>query len=316
LAVQEKILIVDDLQQNLVALEALLEDCRAEIHQASSGNDALSLMLRHDYALVLLDVQMPGMDGFETAELMRLNSKTQHTPIIFVTAISKEKQYVFKGYESGAVDYLLKPIDPIILKSKVNVFLELWRSRYELKKALDANKALSETLLHQAQHDALTDLPNRFLLLDRLEQAVLMTVRNESAGALMFIDLDRFKYVNDTYGHDAGDQLLIQVSQRLLDCVRQTDTVARLGGDEFTIIIQNLQNSQFVNQMAQKIIEQLSKPFDLNGNIANISASIGITLFPKDSSDTKALMVYADKAMYQAKAAGRNTMVLFQAESQ
>lgn len=308
---QPKILIVDDREQNLIALEALLEDSGAEIHQATSGNEALAQMLRHDFALVLLDVQMPGMDGFETAELMRLNAKTQHTPIIFVTAISKEQQYVFKGYEAGAVDYLPKPIDPVVLLSKVRVFLELWRNRHELQEALDANKALSEALKHQAEHDGLTDLPNRTLFLDRLQQAVFMTGRTGQSGALMFVDLDRFKYVNDTFGHEAGDQLLIQVAQRLLGCVRQSDTVARLAGDEFTVIVQNLQDTAYAATVAEKIIQQMATPFELEGNSVSISASLGITLFPQDSSDSKTLLINADKAMYQAKSAGRSQLAFY-----
>ena len=127
-----KILIVDDRTQNILALEKVLRPLPLKIISATSGNDALGLLLEHDFALVLLDVQMPEMDGFETAELMRSNEDTRHIPIIFVTAISKEEKYVFKGYEAGAVDYLFKPVDPDILKSKVSVFLELHRQREKL----------------------------------------------------------------------------------------------------------------------------------------------------------------------------------------
>jgi len=185
---QEKILIVDDLEQNLIALEALLEDCGAQIQRAFNGNEALSLMLKNEYALVLLDVQMPGMDGFETAELMRLNAKTKYIPIIFITAISKEKQFVFKGYQAGAVDYLSKPIEPMFLQSKVKVFLELWRKRQELAEALSENKILTEKLKHQAQFDALTGLPNRFLFQDRLERAIFNSDRTQTSGALLFLE--------------------------------------------------------------------------------------------------------------------------------
>jgi len=127
------ILIVDDRDENLIALEALLEDFQSEVIRANSGNDALAELLETEVALVLLDVQMPGMDGFEVAEIMRSNERTRHIPIIFVTAISKEQEYVFKGYESGAVDYLFKPLDPQILQSKVRVFLELASQQAKLK---------------------------------------------------------------------------------------------------------------------------------------------------------------------------------------
>jgi len=142
------ILIVDDRKENLLALEALLESPELTIIKAESGNQALGLMLEFNFALVLLDVQMPEMDGFEVAELMRGKEKTRHIPIIFVTAINKEEKYVFKGYDMGAVDYLFKPINPNVLKSKVNVFLELYRKRLELERLVsEKNEYILE--LHQ-----------------------------------------------------------------------------------------------------------------------------------------------------------------------
>lgn len=131
---------VDDKPENLVALDAILESPDRELIKAYSGNEALILMLKYDFSLVLLDVQMPRMDGFEVAELMRSNKKIQKIPIIFVTAISKEDKYVFKGYECGAVDYLFKPIEPIVIRSKVNFFLELDRSKRELQQKLQASR--------------------------------------------------------------------------------------------------------------------------------------------------------------------------------
>jgi response regulator RpfG family c-di-GMP phosphodiesterase len=130
------ILLVDDRPENLFAMESLLASPELNIVKAASGNEALGLMLEYDFALVLLDVQMPGMDGFETAGLMQGTEKTRHVPIIFVTAISTEQQHVFKGYESGAVDYLFKPIEPEFLKSKVRVFCELYRQKDIIRRQL------------------------------------------------------------------------------------------------------------------------------------------------------------------------------------
>jgi len=124
-----KILLVDDRPENLYVLENILERPNLLMVKANSGNEALSLVLEHEFALILLDVQMPGMDGFETAELLRGIEKTRHLPIIFITAINKDEQYIFKGYQSGAVDYLFKPLQPEILKSKVAVFLDLYRQQ-------------------------------------------------------------------------------------------------------------------------------------------------------------------------------------------
>ncbi len=130
-----KVLLVDDRPENLIALESLLDQPGLELIKAASGNEALQYLVAHDVALVLLDVQMPGMDGYETAELMRLNPKTRGTPIIFVTATSGERQHIFKGYESGAVDYITKPIEPLVLTSKVEIFCQLWRQRREIEES-------------------------------------------------------------------------------------------------------------------------------------------------------------------------------------
>ncbi len=147
---KQKVLIVDDRPENLLALENLLDSDTLEIIRANSGNEALGLSLEHDFALVLLDVQMPDIDGFETAELMRGCEKTKNIPIIFVTAISNEDEHVFKGYESGAVDYLYKPIVPFILQSKVRAFCELHRQRsiiqLQVKEIEEQNEALQKQL--------------------------------------------------------------------------------------------------------------------------------------------------------------------------
>ncbi|MBA3980982.1 MAG: two-component system response regulator [Alcanivorax sp.] len=139
--IQQKILMVDDQPANLVSLDAILEAPHRELIKAHSGPEALKVLLKEDISLVLLDVQMPGMDGFEVAELMRQRKDTQNIPIIFVTAISKEQKYVFKGYQSGAVDYLFKPLDPLILQSKVNFFLQLDQQRRELQAKLKEAQA-------------------------------------------------------------------------------------------------------------------------------------------------------------------------------
>jgi len=143
-----RVLLVDDTPQNLVALEVVLEDLDCQVDSVSSGNAALSKLLKEDYALVLLDVQMPEMDGFEVAGIMRSHKRTQNVPIIFVTAISKETRFVQQGYRSGAVDYLFKPLDPLILTSKVDFFLGLDKQRRELQ------AKLKEAQAHRAAYEA------------------------------------------------------------------------------------------------------------------------------------------------------------------
>jgi diguanylate cyclase (GGDEF)-like protein/PAS domain S-box-containing protein len=163
----------------------------------------------------------------------------------------------------------------------------------------------------QANFDALTDLPNRRMFLDRLVQEVKKAHRADKRLALLFIDLDRFKEVNDTLGHRAGDQLLVEAARRISGCVRESDTVARLGGDEFTVIVSDLSERTHVEGVVQHLLAKLTEPFKLGDELAHISASIGITLFPADAGDAEALLRNADQAMYVAKNLGRNRYSYF-----
>ncbi|MBV8464599.1 MAG: EAL domain-containing protein [Burkholderiales bacterium] len=163
-----------------------------------------------------------------------------------------------------------------------------------------------ERLSYLANHDALTDLPNRHLLNNKLVSALLRTQRHGQRLAVLFVDLDRFKLVNDTMGHAVGDKLLVQVAMRLRQAVRRTDTVARLGGDEFTVLLEDVGDLHEISQVAQKIVEQLGVPYDIGGQVVYVTTSIGISVAPEDGVDAKALLTQADRAMYEAKAAGKN----------
>lgn len=167
-------------------------------------------------------------------------------------------------------------------------------------------KLAEETIQYQANFDPLTRLPNRRLFLDRLEQEIKKANRSGLPMALLFIDLDRFKEVNDSLGHDVGDLLLVEASRRLISCVRESDTVARMGGDEFTIILGELEDTDKVERITQNLLRKLSEPFQLGEEVAYVSASIGITLYPADATEVDALLKNADQAMYAAKGEGRN----------
>lgn len=175
--------------------------------------------------------------------------------------------------------------------------------------------AADELIWKQANYDHLTQLPNRSLFHDRLEQEIKMSYRLSQSAALLFIDLDHFKEVNDTLGHDAGDALLVQAADRISQCVREADTIARMGGDEFTVILSQLGDTKQVGKVAQNIIEQLSQPFIIDGATLNISASIGIAFCPQDGKSVEQLLKNADKSMYAAKAAGRGRFNYFTADS-
>jgi diguanylate cyclase (GGDEF)-like protein len=166
--------------------------------------------------------------------------------------------------------------------------------------------------LARASHDVLTGLPNRALLAEHLDLVLPLARRNEAMVAVLFIDLDRFKQVNDVFGHAMGDELLRQVSSRMTDCLRESDMVARQGGDEFIVVLQEIGHESDAGLVALKLLEALTRPFDLQGIEAHIGGSIGISLFPADGQDAETLFQNADLAMYQAKTAGRETLRFFE----
>jgi len=171
-----------------------------------------------------------------------------------------------------------------------------------------SEQKLAQQQIEQLAHfDALTHLPNRTLFYDRLGQAIMMSKRNQRSIVLMYIDLDGFKQINDRMGHHTGDLLLMEVAKRLRLSVRESDTLARLGGDEFTVILNDTHERQDIEMLAKKIIESIDEPFDLEGHAVKIGASIGIARYPEDASTAGTLLIVADKAMYAAKAAGKNT---------
>ncbi len=172
---------------------------------------------------------------------------------------------------------------------------------------ISAQKIVQQRVEHLAHYDALTNLPNRSLFIDRLNQSIITAKRNQRSIALLFLDLDGFKGINDALGHHYGDLLLVKVAERLNLSVRESDTLARLGGDEFTLILNDARECEDVAVVAEKIIESINAPFDLQGHTVQIGVSIGIARYPKDADTQATLIVVADRAMYAAKNAGKNT---------
>ena len=317
--IRPKILIVDDHKNNLIAMTHVLDSLEVDIDTASSGEEALEILLTKTYVLLLLDVQMPGMDGFEVAELLQKNEKTRTIPIIFVTAINKEEKHVYKGYQAGAVDYLFKPVDPYILISKVQTFLDLYNKNHQhiLKTMNKLNtlqkelKAKNIELNDLAMHDNLTALSNRRQFEAELNRVLCYSLKNNGKFAVLFIDIDNFKSVNDTYGHTSGDELLKIVAERISSNIRVEDFAARIGGDEFGVILNNIQNDDDVGIIAEKIRTVIREPLKIDKNILHMSISVGIANYPLTGANTADLMRNADIAMYKAKDKGKNNIYFF-----
>ena len=311
------ILIVDDELQNRRLLEALLEPEGYLTHTAANGVEALASIAQCPPDLILLDVMMPGMDGHELANILKASQATADIPIIMVTA-QDDRSARLAGLEAGAEDFLTKPVDRAELWVRIRNLLRLKTYSDLLKnhgamleQEVQARVAELERL---ANYDPLTGLANRTLFYETLQKTLDKASGDDSMVAVLFIDLDHFKNVNDTLGHAIGDELLRQFSNRLVQCVHTRDTVGRLGGDEFALILTMQDNNHPATTVANKIREVLREPFDLKGHEVTVTASIGITVHPDDASDPETLLKYADTAMYRAKKAGRDTFRFFTAQ--
>ena len=303
---QAKILIVDDLKTNILALSMILKQVDAELVTARSGNEALQKVLEHDISIILLDVNMPEMDGFEVAEFLKEDEATKHIPIIFVTAMDRHDGNSRKGYLSGAVDFIYKPIDSFVLLSKVNVFLDLWRLRAGLDSEIQQRKENEEKIRYLSDNDLLTGLCNRRGFHVRLKSEIARSKRSKEMFALLFLDLDGFKKINDSLGHEAGDYLLKELSKLFKNSLRNSDFIGRYGGDEFVVLLTGIKHESAITQKIEELIQIASQEFIYDTHIMKVSVSIGVALYPEHAqSDTK-LLSYADTAMYLAKEEGKN----------
>jgi len=429
-------LVVDDDALFRMVVREALELSGLKVCEAERGEQALGLFATSRPDIVVLDVLMPGLDGFATCAKLRGSVGGSRVPILIVTGLD-DTEAIVRAYEQGATDFITKPLNPTILSHRVrymlrgsetldallrsearlgltqriakignwewrpgtnqftasselcrlvgirpqdfertfDAFLQLVhaedRDRVEaaLKSILtrrvpcdidhrfvlpsgvdvtvnlqaeavfdDQMKALSivgtaqditarkqsEQEIHRlAYFDSLTGLPNRVLFKDRVEQALLHARRYRTTLATIFLDLDRFKVINDTLGHNTGDLLLKSVAERLAESVRHSDSVsravdkeenhslARLGGDEFTVLLTNLRNVQDAGTVAYRIVESLAQPFTIEGREIFVTASVGIAIFPVDGDSVDDLLKNADSAMYHAKEQGRNNFQFY-----
>ena len=433
------ILVVDDDEGKRAAIRAILAPLGHRIVEVDSGRGALRAVMSESFAIILMDVRMPALDGYETARLIRERGQTRLTPIIFVTAsVAQHPRATDTAYASGAVDFIFTPIIPDVLRAKVSTFVELYVQSRELKDSLQSitslhaalrdsearahavlqnvadgivtvdesgrieslnrsarrlfgytedevigrplsliipdgpyghfadrplpgrpiataaiprvepietigrrkdgscfpvdmetsqtqignrmlviscirdiseRKAHIEALGHRALHDPLTGLPNRALFGDRLNQAIASGERAGEPRSVMVLDLNGFKQVNDTLGHDRGDTLLLEVGKRIAAALRKTDTIARLGGDEFGILLHGPTGLAAAATSAWKIQQSCEAGFTIDGQVVRPSLSIGIALFPEHGTTTPELLRHADLAMYDAKRSGRDHAV-------
>jgi len=322
-----KILLIEDNPGDVRLIQEMLADEKGnlftlECHDRLSG--ALHRLTDNGVDVILLDLGLPDSQGLDT--YAKVHAQFPRLPIVVLSGLHDETVAV-RAVRKGAQDYLVKgQIDGKLLVRAIRYAIERMKAEEALLRARDelemrvktrtaelfrANEALEaeirerrrmeEIIRQQATHDYLTGLPNRILFLDHLTLGLTQARRNRNMLAVLFLDLDRFKSVNDTFGHNAGDQLLINVAGRLKTCVRESDTVARIGGDEFTLLLPDITRAQDAAFIGRKIISALKEPYGLCGHQIHITASIGISIYPDDGDDPEKLLMNADIAMYHAK---------------
>jgi two-component system cell cycle response regulator len=292
-----KVLIVDDQDVNIRLLEHMLGGAGyVSVTSTTNPLDVCELYRKNRYDLIMLDLQMPRMDGFQVMESLKEIELDNYLPVLVITAQPTQE---LRALQAGAKDFISKPFNVAETLARVHNLLEV---RLLHQKVRNYAK-LQETL---ALHDPLTGIANRQLLADRVSQAITHAQRNMNAMALLYIDLDGFKQINDTFGHDGGDMVLKMAASRLVATVRHEDTVARLGGDEFVIVLWQISSVDGATLAAEKMIQTLSQPYNIHGHIVNITASIGVSIYSMHGSDAESLSKSADLALYEAKHAGKN----------
>jgi diguanylate cyclase (GGDEF)-like protein len=290
----EQILIVDDRAARDMALLNFLDASAYGVQCVASDELAanFSELSAPDMILLVGDA----VDVNEICRKLKATAQCADIPIIVISSDGDARNKV-NAFDLGCVDYVTLPYGMEELGARVRLHLKQKRER--------------DLLGFRAGHDPLTGLPNRNLLLDRLQQAVSYAERYERQVAVAYIDLDKFKFINDSLGHEAGDQLLIEVARRLQGCIRESDTVARLGGDEFVVVLYDQANEDVTLHAMQRILQSIAEPVYVNGGEIRTTCSIGFSFYPQDGHDVESLLKNADAAMYRAKELGRNNFQFF-----
>lgn len=299
------ILVVDDGKAIRALICEIIKNLGYNPIPASSGEEALGLFVEHDIDLVVLDVEMPGIDGFETCRVLRTLDPSSWFPVIYLSGTSSD-EYVVKGLDAGVDAYISKPVNPRVLESIIKAMGRI----ADMKKALrDANKELEKL----ANYDGLTQIFNRRGFDETLTRYWKQAEREKSELALILIDVDHFKLYNDHYGHLKGDDCLKEVASALeSSLMRPIDLAARYGGEEFAILLPKTdkEGAQYVASRLLESVAKLQIPHEKSLSASTVSVSMGISC-NRDSENIEALITHADEALYQSKEGGRNQFTVW-----
>ena len=292
-----KVLIVDNQEASVLLLQKLLRAAGyVAVTSTMDPGEVCALHAKNGYDVILLDVEMPDMDGFQVMEGLKKIETESYLPVLAVTAHPAHK---LRALQCGAKDFISKPFDLAEVLIRV-------RNMLEVRLLHEAARNQGKMLESLALKDPLTGLANRRLLAERMSMALVHARRNKSTMAVVYLDLDGFKQINNTLGHGAGDLLLKMVAARLTATVREEDTVARLGGDEFVIMLWHITSPDDATTVVLKVIQAVTQPYVLDGQTVRVTTSAGIGVYPIHGEEADTLMKCADLAMYEAKRAGKN----------
>lgn len=295
-----KLLLVEDDHKEALMINNMLKEGlqnQYTLEQRLSVSEALDLAQRQSFQAIILDLHLPEGKTFES--IPQFIQYCPEAPILILSSVEDEAQAIL-AVKSGAQDYLIK--------GQTSSSTLCRAIRY----AMERHRA-TQRITQLAHYDHLTGLANRGLFYERLNYAVARCNRNDMALALMFLDLDHFKAINDTLGHECGDSLLKTVATRIKKCIREIDTGVRLGGDEFAVLLEQIESVEDVAAVAQRVLQLLAQPIIVNHHQLQITGSLGITIYPWDSANPQELLSHADAAMYRAKAQGGNNYQFYTA---
>jgi diguanylate cyclase (GGDEF)-like protein len=292
------VVLADDDPSIRLMIRHVLESEEFDIVEAADGIEAIKAVEKHHPALVLLDAVMPGIDGFTTCKQLKDKGHTD-IPVMMITGLDDDAS-VERAYDVGAIDFITKPIKWAVLKHRVRSVVSTVVAERKVE------------LL--AYRDTLTNLPNRLLFADRLEHSIDRSARHRESLALLLVDMDDFKLVNDSFGHDAGDKLIKAVGDLLARSLRRADTVARLGGDEFAVIVESINGMDDAISIADNLSTILEHNVRLDEQETFTGASIGIAIYPDDGEDARTLLKNADTALFRAKEKGRHCFQFYKPE--
>jgi diguanylate cyclase (GGDEF)-like protein len=301
----EPILVLEDDSNNLGMLQAILSGAGHQVVGVQCGQDAINALVNGNFAAAILDIHLPDMSGLDVLRV--LHERQLNVPSIVLSGDSSIDSAI-TALRLAAFDYMRKPADPSQLVALVERAIKTHRDKTHLETirlgqqplVSDPTTALGRWE-HRALHDPLTGLPNRALLADRLLIAIAASDRSGRPVAVLFVDIDRFKQVNDSCGHAVGDQVLIRAAERLSSAMRASDTIARMGGDEFVAVLPDLDGPHASTAVITKIQTLFAEPLNIGARIMTVSCSIGCAVYPQDGITPAELLEFADRSMYASK---------------